>query len=62
MLGPDGNLYVSSHKNGAAFRFDGLTGGFIDSFVPSGSGGRAAPAGLPFTEFAATVPDPSWLA
>jgi len=45
--GPDGNIYVDSgdiqHAGSLAFekisRFDGTSGGFIDTFVPQGSGG-----------------------
>src|SRR5262249_34024294 len=48
-FGPDGNLYVSSRvPNHAILRYDGITGAFIDSFVPTGSGGLNGPAGVTF--------------
>ena len=64
LFGPDGNgdghqdLYVSgSHitgaldrgNNGSVKRYDGITGDFIDTFIPTGSGGLIAPSGLWFT-------------
>jgi hypothetical protein len=51
--GPDGNLYVTSivvtNTLGSVLRYNGATGGFIDAFVPSGSGGLDGAAGLLFT-------------
>ena len=39
LFGPDGNLYVSSHKTVNMERYDGTSGAFIYSFVTAGSGG-----------------------
>jgi streptogramin lyase len=51
-FGPDGNLYVSDSNGyltaGRVLRYHGLTGQFIDSFVPSGSGGLTQAIGLSF--------------
>ncbi len=33
-FGPDGNLYVSSSGTGEVKRYDGMTGTFLDNFVP----------------------------
>src|SRR5262245_19358042 len=65
LFGPDGNgdgrqdLYVSNTKligvgddkgkDGNIKRYDGLTGAFIDTFIPTGSGGLNHPVGLTFT-------------
>jgi DNA-binding beta-propeller fold protein YncE len=53
VFGPDHNLYVSVANNNVAnnnevLRYNGVTGAFIDAFVPSGSGGLNAPIGLTF--------------
>ena len=48
VFGPDGNLYVASWNNNSVSRFDGQTGVFLDTFVPSGSGGLEFPDGLTF--------------
>src|SRR5262249_50327026 len=48
-FGPDGNgdgaqdLYVASADTNAVLRYDGVTGAFIDAFVPSGEGGLSNP-------------------
>jgi hypothetical protein len=38
-FGPDENLYVSSPLDSKVLRFNGVTGAFIDEFVPAASGG-----------------------
>jgi outer membrane protein assembly factor BamB len=45
VIGPDGNLYVSSLNNSQILRFNGTTGAFIDVFA---SGGTFLPQGLVF--------------
>lgn len=47
-FGPDGNLYVGDRDANAVLRYDGLTGEFIDVFVPSGSGGLSSTEALAF--------------
>lgn len=37
--GPDGNLYIGLGDDAKVMRFNGLTGAYIDDFVPAGSGG-----------------------
>jgi hypothetical protein len=54
VFGPDGNsdgaqdLYVASRDSDAILRYDGVTGAFLDTFVPSGSGGLDSPSSLVF--------------
>jgi DNA-binding beta-propeller fold protein YncE len=38
-FGPDHNLYVSGQDDDAVSRFNGVTGAFINTFVPAGAGG-----------------------
>jgi hypothetical protein len=45
-FGPDSNLYVSSPGDDRVVRFDGVTGAFVDAFVPEGSGGLDSPGFL----------------
>lgn len=47
-FGPDENLYVSNLLAGNVLRFNGVTGAFIDTFIPSGSGGLQFPLYLLF--------------
>jgi DNA-binding beta-propeller fold protein YncE len=51
-FGPDGNLYASNYDSninkGEIVRFDGVTGDFIDVYVPSGRGGLQQPWKLAF--------------
>jgi glucose/arabinose dehydrogenase len=50
-FGPDGNLYVSNFhqfSTGAVLRFNGVTGAFMNTFVPTGDGGLSDPGGLVF--------------
>jgi hypothetical protein len=62
LFGPDGNLYVVSINTDSVARFDGATGGVIDDFIPSGSGGLFRPRDLTFgntdSSTLAYVPDP----
>ena len=64
--GPDANddgekdLYVASQANARVIRYDGLTGDFIDVFIPSGRGGIVAAAGIIFVSTGCTR-DPEWL-
>jgi DNA-binding beta-propeller fold protein YncE len=57
LFGPDGNgdgrqdLYVANGREGTTggiVRFDGITGAFIDDFVPNGSGGLRSPGLMVF--------------
>ena len=54
IFGPDGNgdgiedLYVTSAQTDNVLRYDGVTGSFIDAFVPTGSGGLNDPTALVF--------------
>src|SRR5262249_52919635 len=46
IFGPDGNLYVGDRVevgHGRIARFDGVTGAYLDDFVPVLSGGLAHP-------------------
>src|SRR5260370_21779858 len=47
-FGPDANLYVASRDTSSVIRYDGSTGSFIDTFVPSGSGGLSLTEALLF--------------
>jgi glucose/arabinose dehydrogenase len=47
-FGPDGNLYVGSRSNHSVMRYDRTSGGFIDAFVPTGSGGLVNPTAILF--------------
>jgi outer membrane protein assembly factor BamB len=46
-LGPDGNIYVAD-GGGAVQEFNGTTGAFIKTFVPTGSGGLMNARGVAF--------------
>jgi hypothetical protein len=54
IFGPDGNgdgsrdLYVTSAQTDNVLRYDGVTGAFLDAFVPAGSGGLTDPTALVF--------------
>jgi len=55
LFGPDGNLYVADTllsnipvNLGQVVRFNGVTGAFMDYFVPPGSGGLSNQAGMVF--------------
>ena len=47
-FGPDGNLYVGSRFTSSVIRYNGSIGGFIDTFVASGSGGLSGTEALLF--------------
>lgn len=47
LFGADNNLYVVSN-NSSVLRYNGMTGAFIDTFVPVGSGGLTLPTNLTF--------------
>jgi outer membrane protein assembly factor BamB len=47
-FGPDENLYQSNVLVGNVLRFNGVTGEFIDTFIPLGSGGLVFPLILVF--------------
>jgi len=42
---PDGFLYVTNN-GGSVLRYDALTGGFGDVFIPAGTGGLQLPGGM----------------
>jgi DNA-binding beta-propeller fold protein YncE len=51
VFGPDGNLYVAEFgpfAESRVIRYDGITGAFIDDFVPVGSGGLTGAQGIVF--------------
>ena len=48
LFGPDGNLYVCCDLVQAVFRFEGASGKYLDTFVPSGSGGLHNATGMAF--------------
>jgi streptogramin lyase len=48
VIGPDGNLYVTSGGNNAVYRYNATTGALIGQFVAPGSGGLSGPRGLMF--------------
>ncbi len=48
MFGPDGNLYVASYATSSVLEYNGTTGAFIQSFVPSNAGGLVNPEGMVF--------------
>ena len=47
-FGPDGNLYVSSTATNSVLRYHGPTGAYIDTFIPSASGGLYNPGDMLF--------------
>lgn len=49
-FGPDENLYVSDPFTGRVLRFNGVTGAYIDTFIPSGRGGLIGPLILLFRD------------
>jgi hypothetical protein len=48
LFGPDGNLYVIAADKSEVLRYDGRTGAFLGTFVPSGSGGLGIPISMAF--------------
>ena len=54
VFGPDANsdgvkdLYIADRNLSAILRYDGVTGAYIDTFVPTGSGGLNEPGDLVF--------------
>ena len=47
-FGPDGNLYVLGRESSNVVRFNGVTGDFVDEFVPARSAGLLHPNYLSF--------------
>jgi sugar lactone lactonase YvrE len=47
-FGPDGNLYVSTATGNSVLEYDGTTGSFLGSLVPTGSGGLNWAEGMAF--------------
>lgn len=47
-FGPDGNFYAVGTNPNQILRFNGMTGEFMDVFVPANSGGMARPGALLF--------------
>ena len=50
-FGPDNSLYVGNgfqNNIGSVVRFNGVTGSYIDTFVPNGNGGLRSTAGITF--------------
>jgi hypothetical protein len=50
-FGPDGNLFVGNYNQfspGNVLQFNGATGAFISTFIPTGAGGLSDPTGLVF--------------
>ncbi|HUN82411.1 MAG TPA: hypothetical protein VMV81_12985 [Phycisphaerae bacterium] len=43
LFGPDGNLYVLSFNSNSVIRYNGVTGAYIDTFIPTGSGALNGP-------------------
>lgn len=62
VFGPGANLYVSSTDTGEVLRYNGVTGAFIDAFVPAGSGGLDSATYPLFRPAVAAVPEPGTLA
>jgi hypothetical protein len=50
VVGPDGNLYVTSWENGKVPRYDRNTGAYLGDFVTAGSGGLVNPAAAVFRD------------
>lgn len=48
IVGPDGNLYVSSEISDQVLRYNAVTGTFIDVFVAANAGGLNSPGGMAF--------------
>lgn len=48
--GPDGNLYVATQNDAGVQRYDGISGAYLDDFVPVGGGGLTAPFHISFTQ------------
>jgi streptogramin lyase len=50
VIGPDGNVYVTSRDTNEVLRYDRTTGAFLGAFVTRGSGGLNFPHGLLFRD------------
>ncbi len=49
VMGEDGKLYVAAFDGDSVLRYDGVTGQFLDTFIPAGTGGLNGPdAGMTF--------------
>jgi len=49
-FGPDGNLYATDFANNNVKEFNGTTGAYIKTLIPSGSGGLVRPEDLVFDQ------------
>ena len=55
------DLFVSSFGTNAVLEYNGTTGAFVKSFVPTGGGGLITPTDVTFGPAGPAVPEPSSL-